>query len=144
MNRLSHQFVEFIPEVLQDGVLYISLPYGTVCHRCCCGCGHEIVTPLTPTDWKLTFDGETISLWPSVGNWDFPCRSHYVIRNSRVEWAEDWSERDIDAAIAEDQIQKNRYYGGSEAVSLPEQIMDDLPTKDPFWSRFWRRWFPDS
>lgn len=141
MSTLSHRFVDFIPDVLQDGVIYISVTYGTVCHRCCCGCGQEIVTPLTPTDWKLTFDGETISLWPSIGNWHFPCRSHYVIRNSRVEWAEDWSEEGIDAAITEDQIQKELHYDRTKTDSAPEGIRDRGSVKAPFWSRFRERWF---
>ena len=42
-----------------------------------------MVTPLKPTDWKLTFDGKTITLYPSIRNWNFACRSHYWIRNNR-------------------------------------------------------------
>jgi hypothetical protein len=42
------------------------------------------VTPFTPTDWRMTFDGESVSLDPSVGNWNQKCRSHYVIRRNRV------------------------------------------------------------
>ena len=67
---LKHQFVTNMPDRLDPGVLYISIEYATAAHLCCCGCGVEVVTPLTPTDWKMTFDGETISLWPSVGNWN--------------------------------------------------------------------------
>src|ERR1039458_6166357 len=88
--KLSHKFVEFVPNVLEKGVLYVSITYGTASHLCCCGCGREVVTPITPTGWKLIFDGETVSLHPSIGNWNFPCRSHYWISNNRVEWAEDW------------------------------------------------------
>ena len=136
--KLSHRFVEFIPTVLEEGVLYISLVHGTISHRCCCGCGREVVTPLTPTDWKLTFDGETISLYPSVGNWSFPCRSHYVIRNSRIEWAGDWSEEDVQEAIAKDRVLKDRYYGRAHEKALPPS-----PRKERFWSRFWKRWLTD-
>jgi Family of unknown function (DUF6527) len=56
--RLAHEFVDHIPDVLDPGVLYVSMKYATAAHRCCCGCGLEVVTPFTPTDWKLTFDGE--------------------------------------------------------------------------------------
>jgi hypothetical protein len=42
-----------------------------------CGCGKKVVLPLHPTHGKLTYDGETVSLSPSVGNWSFPCESHY-------------------------------------------------------------------
>src|ERR1051326_1965339 len=108
--KLSHKFVEFIPDVLEEGVLYVSLAYGTASHRCCCGCGREVVTPLTPTDWKLIFDGETGSLCPSIGNGNSPCRSHYWIWNGCVEWAEDWTERRVKTAIYEDRVEKDKYY----------------------------------
>ena len=36
-TALRPEFVEFIPEQLEDGVLYISQRYGTAMHRCCCG-----------------------------------------------------------------------------------------------------------
>jgi hypothetical protein len=50
---MQHKFVEFIPDELDTGVLYISTTYATVVHKCCCGCGNEVVTPLTPNDWQL-------------------------------------------------------------------------------------------
>lgn len=81
---LSHEFVPSIPDTLEEGVVYISIPYATAVHLCCCGCKNEVVTPITPTDWELTFDGETISLYPSIGNWGFACQSHYWIRRNRV------------------------------------------------------------
>jgi len=65
---LTHEFVEFIPDVLKDGTLCVSMEYATVVHKCCCGCGKEVVTPLSPTDWNLIFNGKTISLDPSIGN----------------------------------------------------------------------------
>ncbi len=83
-TRLRHQFVHYIPERLEPGVLYVSVDYCTAVHSCCCGCGQEVVTPLSPAGWKLIFDGATVSLSPSVGNWNFKCRSHYFIREGRV------------------------------------------------------------
>jgi Family of unknown function (DUF6527) len=85
--KLIHKFVKSVPETLEQGVLYVSVEYATAIHKCCCGCGNEVVTPLSPKDWKLTFDGETVSLYPSIGNWNFGCRSHYWITKNRVEWA---------------------------------------------------------
>lgn len=84
---LRHEFVEFIPERLEEKTLYISISYATAAHNCCCGCGLQVVTPLTPSDWRLIFDGETVSLEPSIGNWSFPCRSHYWITGNRARWA---------------------------------------------------------
>ena len=68
-RRLEHRFCKHIPDSLEPGILYVSMEYATAVHSCCCGCGEEVVTPFTPTDWKMTFDGRAISLWPSVGNW---------------------------------------------------------------------------
>jgi hypothetical protein len=90
MKILKHKFLEVIPDYLEDDILYISLQYKTVVHKCACGCGNEVVTPLTPNDWKLTFDGKTISLYPSISNRSFPCLSHYWIKKSLVEFVEEW------------------------------------------------------
>lgn len=93
--KLQHKFVEFIPEQLEDGILYISVTYCTAIHKCVCGCNNEVVTPFSPTDWKMTFDGATISLSPSIGNWNFDCRSHYWIRNSEIIFARKWTDEEI-------------------------------------------------
>lgn len=90
---MRHEFVEYVPERLDDGVIYVSVRFATVVHRCACGCGREVVTPLSPSDWRLTFDGETISLYPSIGNWSFPCRSHYWIAENNIRWARGESTR---------------------------------------------------
>ena len=115
----KHEFVQFIPEELQEGTVYVSIRFATVSHLCACGCKNKVVTPLKPTDWKLTFDGKTVSLHPSIGNWNFPCRSHYWIRNNRVQWAEDWSESRVDAGRAHDRQSKEKYFGGEPAVNKP-------------------------
>ena len=117
--KLSHKFVELVPESIDEGVLYVSIRYKTVVHRCACGCGREVVTPLSPVSWKLTFDGDTISLSPSVGNWEFPCRSHYWITNNRVEWSGDWTEEQVAAADVRDREAKKRYYQHPEAEKAP-------------------------
>lgn len=140
MSRLSHKFVEFIPDALDEGVLYVSIAYGTAAHRCCCGCGREVVTPLSPTDWKLIFDGETVSLYPSIGNWNFPCRSHYWIRHNRVEWAEDWSDWQVEAAMAQDRVQKDKFYGRGEAKESDETREERPREERSFWSRFLKFW----
>lgn len=104
--RLEHRFVDCIPDVLEERVVYVAIEFATVVHRCCCGCGHEVVTPLSPTDWSLTFDGETISLDPSIGNWSFQCQSHYWIGRNRVRWAPRWSKGQIAAGRAHDSAVK--------------------------------------
>ena len=107
---LTHEFVEFIPDVLKDGTLYVSMAYATAVHKCCCGCGREVVTPLSPTDWKLIFDGRTISLDPSIGNWGLDCKSHYWITRDKVRWARRWSQKEIDTGRTRDRQAKKRYF----------------------------------
>lgn len=97
-SPLKHTFVNSFPDQLEPDTVYVSIHYASVAHLCCCGCGNEAITPLGPAQWKLTFDGESISLHPSVGNWSFPCRSHYWIRNNTVHWARRWSDREIAAS----------------------------------------------
>lgn len=138
MTKLSHKFVEFIPDALEAGILYVSVAHGTAVHRCCCGCGSEVVTPLTPTDWKVIFDGDTVSLYPSIGNWNFPCRSHYWITHNRVEWAEDWSDGRVAAAEAKDKILKEKFYGSLDANESAEPTKEKAKTRAGFWKRFWK------
>src|ERR1700735_3086710 len=97
ITTLEHEFVDELPDELTKGVLYISLPFATVAHLCCCGCGNKVYTPLRPNRWRLTYDGETISLAPSVGNWNFPCKSHYVITCGEVRWAAQMTRKEIEA-----------------------------------------------
>lgn len=117
-HMLEPRFVVAIPQALEPGVLYVSMEYGTVVHSCCCGCGLEVITPLTPTDWKVSYDGEGISLWPSVGNWSFPCQSHYVITRNRVIESGRWSTERIEAERNRDQAAKLEFYSSNyEEVS---------------------------
>lgn len=95
VERLAPRFVDNVPEALKAGVLYVAAEHGVMMHLCACGCGSEVSLPLSPIDWRLSFDGETISVSPSVGNWSLPCRSHYVIDHSHVRWAGDWSDEEI-------------------------------------------------
>ena len=120
-ERLEHRFVANIPNLVEPGVLYVSIEYATAIHLCCCGCGEEVVTPLTPTDWKLTFDGESVSLWPSIGNWNFKCRSHYFIEHNRVITARPWSDKRVARARDMDKRAKGLYFG---------QPPDDVRTAD--------------
>ena len=94
LHYLENRFVQYIPEVLDDGVLYISVEFATASHACCCGCRNEVVTPIDPEGWTLSFDGVTVSFSPSIGNWQLTCRSHYWICRNRVRWAERYSDHD--------------------------------------------------
>ena len=123
----TFQFVEFMPKVLDEGVLYVSMTYATASHRCLCGCGMKVVTPLSPTDWRLTFDGDSVSLHPSIGNWSYPCRSHYILRGNRVIWAGPMSDTDVLAVRDADVCDKRRYY----RQRLDPQAAPVLSVKSP-------------
>lgn len=107
---LQHKFIELLPPVMEEGVLYISLEYCSAIHKCVCGCGNKVITPISPTEWELTFDGKSISLYPSIGNWQFECKSHYWITKSKVKFARMWSEKEIDDGKKEESELKAKYF----------------------------------
>lgn len=141
-TELEHRFVKSFPEPLVPGILYVSMEYGSVAHSCCCGCGAEVVTPLTPTDWNITYDGEAISLHPSVGNWTLPCRSHYVIRRDKVIAAPPWSDAQVAAERQRDRRAKARYFGQADPSAVA-QPGPETPAATPSASRppasWWQR-----
>ena len=125
MMILTHKFVNQIPEKLEEGVIYVSIPFETVIHKCCCGCGKEVVTPLSPTGWSLTFDGETITLDPSIGNWNFQCKSHYFIRKNKVIWARQYSKLEIEENRYRDLKDKAEFYShnNSSQTYAPNKVI---------------------
>lgn len=110
MKTIQHKFVEFIPDVIEEGVMYISLQYCTVIHKCVCGCGNEVVTPLSPTDWEITYNGKSVSLTPSIGNWNFECKSHYWIKKNRIRHARRWKDWEIEHGRKDDSEKKKNYF----------------------------------
>lgn len=106
IKQIRPEYFEFIPERLENGVLYISERYRTAVHKCCCGCGKEVVTPLSPAEWSVKLNNGRVSLWPSIGNWSYPCRSHYVIRDSRILEAKAMTERQVQRVKANDRADK--------------------------------------
>ena len=85
-RQIEHAFVEYVPDALDDGVLYVSIPFAAATHKCFCGCGWEVTTPIAPNAWELTFNGRSVSLNPSVGSKNLRCKSHYWIRENNVDW----------------------------------------------------------
>lgn len=56
------------------------------------------------------FDGETATLSPSVGSWDFPCRSHYFIRHDTVVWGADMSQKEIESGRDHDRKARDKHF----------------------------------
>lgn len=136
------EFVEEIPRGLDRDTVYVSMTFAVVAHSCFCGCGHQVVTPLSPRDWKLTFDGEAISLYPSIGNWNLDCKSHYWIRASKIIWADQWSDDRIAAGRERTQKEKNRYYQNQTIGPVAEVItkaMVNTGKKKSWWAQI-RSW----
>lgn len=92
MKHLTPKFVEFIPKEPEDGIIYISLRFNTAVHKCACGCGLKTVTKISQDDWKLMYDGKTVSFYPSIANWQYPCQSHYWIYKNKVLWIDQFSD----------------------------------------------------
>lgn len=97
VTRIKPILVKYIPAHadMKEGELYISQEYATAAHLCCCGCRQEVVTPLNPAKWRISLRNGVATVRPSIGNWGYPCKSHYFISNNQVVWAGAYSEQEI-------------------------------------------------
>ena len=141
-NSLEHRFVRHLPEALEPGVLYVSVEFGTASHTCCCGCGEEVVTPFSPVGWRMVFDGETVSLWPSVGNWTLRCRSHYVIECGKIRVAGPWSDEQVAAERRRDKAARDRHFGTAPIAQPVPPAPAEQPTEGEaisWWGWLWRQ-----
>lgn len=123
MNKVSAlrpEFVEFIPAKGEPGVIYVSERFRTAMHLCCCGCGLEVITPLNPAKWSLSRQGGQVSLTPSIGNWSFPCKSHYWIERGRVRWAGPMSNERITLVRRHDATAATRVFDKGETAQAPD------------------------
>ncbi|WP_369125146.1 DUF6527 family protein [Cryobacterium sp. 10S3] len=127
VEHLKSAFVESFPPRLDPGVLYICLRFNTCGHLCCCGCGEEVITPLSPARWSFTYDGENVSMSPSIGSWALPCRSHYLITQGDIIWSRRFSPHQIEAARS----------GDRHALRNEDQ---QVPSVGPTRCRPWWRW----
>ena len=134
-REIKHRFVEFVPDRLEPDTVYVSTEYATVVHDCLCGCGSRVVTPLAPTEWWMTYDGDTISLAPSIGNWSFVCQSHYVIRRGKVIWLRRMSRASVDAGRDRDRRDKQAYYAD---VDTGGRGKSDSRRRSAWWRRLLR------
>lgn len=111
--------VEFMPKDLENGVLYVSEKYSTAAHLCPCGCGEKIRTPLGPTEWSLDLDAAGPTLYPSVGSWQRPCRSHYLITNGSVHWANQSSDKEVEAGRRREAEVRERFFETRRKTERP-------------------------
>ena len=108
--KVELQQVQYMPKELARGVLYVSEKFGTAAHLCPCGCGSKIRTPLGPTEWSLEVTSAGPSLWPSVGNWQRPCKSHYWIHEGEIKWAKQWTPKQIAAGRRREERRRRAHF----------------------------------
>jgi hypothetical protein len=108
--RIRLERVQYMPEVLEPGVLYFAEEFGAATHLCPCGCGHKVQTPVGPSDYSLRVNKSGPTLSPSVGNWQRPCQSHYWIRNGQIVWSEPWTSEEIAAGRALESARDRAYF----------------------------------
>jgi hypothetical protein len=101
-----------MPTILVPGVLYVSEEFGTAAHLCACGCGAKIRTPLSPTEWSVEETNGGPTLRPSVGNWQEPCHSHYLISRGETRWCARWTREEISEGRREEEARRQTYYAG--------------------------------
>lgn len=133
---ITHEFVDAVPATREDGKLYVSINFATAVHSCFCGCGTKVVTPISPTGWTLTFDGDTVSLHPSIGNWSFSCQSHYWIKGNRVIWARPMPKGQIERGRTRDRSARDTYFG---QTGTSQAQPDKHESTERRWS--WQRLF---
>jgi hypothetical protein len=102
--------VRYMPKELEPSVLYVSEEFGTAAHLCPCGCGTKIRTPLGPTEWSFEETNTGPSLYPSVGNWQQACQSHYWIYRGEIRWAEKWTPEQIAEGRRHEEERRRAYY----------------------------------
>lgn len=120
--RIELQHVEFMPKVLEPNVLYVSEKYRTAAHLCACGCGDKIRTPLGPTEWSVVAGRRGPSLWPSVGSWQRPCRSHYVIRDGEIHWAGQWNDAEVQQGRLREHTAREAYFAARARSSYTRRL----------------------
>jgi len=74
-------FVDEIPSFIERGKVYISEKYKTSKHICLCGCDEMVIMPISGGQfWDMIKEPNgTVSFIGSVGNYNFPCKSHYIM-----------------------------------------------------------------
>ena len=100
LKAITPVFVEYIPTEGKDlilGIVFISMKHNMVVYRCPCGCGGLSEFMLDPIRFRMEYDGSSVTFYPSIGISYLECRSHYWIRNNRIEWCapmEDWESQE--------------------------------------------------
>jgi Family of unknown function (DUF6527) len=123
VNRITLEHVQYLPRARAPGILYVSEEFAVAGHLCACGCGNKVITPLGPAEWTFTERNGRPTLDPSVGNWQLPCRSHYVIAEGQIHWGDQWSDAQVASGRRAEQLRREAYYASR--------------TRHKFWQGLW-------
>ncbi|WP_353016753.1 DUF6527 family protein [Mesorhizobium sp. M1405] len=79
-------------------------------HLCACGCGSKVPISLGPAGWSVRERNGTPTVWPSIGNGQLPCRSHYIITDGKIHWAPSMSAAQAVTALQHDHRRREAHY----------------------------------
>jgi len=102
--------VYYLPIDFKPNTLYFSKEFEVAGHLCACGCENKIITPINPVEWALEITRYGPTLYPSIGNWQLPCKSHYWISKGKVEWSYKMTEDEIFAGNKCEEVRREKYY----------------------------------
>jgi hypothetical protein len=122
IETVKPQYVDELPDELEEGFFYICEAFDLTAHKCCCGCGEDVFNKLNPAKWRLEkrSDG-SISLFPSVGNWKYACSAHYWIKANQVIDAGPMNARTIEAVQEQDRRDRDRYIAQVNSQPAPKR-----------------------
>lgn len=95
-------------------------------HLCPCGCNEKVITPLGDIGWQYYKRKGKASLYPSLGNWELTCRSHYWIINARVEWSGLWTSEEVQQARESEKKALEKYFRKRSKRSLSQKLFRDM------------------
>jgi hypothetical protein len=78
---------------------------------------------------------------PSIGDWSFPCQSHYFITNDRIQWVRRWSSQEFAAGRASDRRAKQRIYDATRAATTGRNSGAERAKPPKRWWRKLTMWF---
>ena len=66
------------------------------------------------------------SLNPSIGNWNFPCKSHYFITKNKIRNAKRWNDWEIEDGRKKDIENKKKYFKKRKSKCFQKVLLNYL------------------